>query len=97
MSQPSQLGDLLPKEPRLRGPRALSPDDAPLSESEELILELVQVGVGLRKAKNLVEKHPEDRIRRQLKWLPHRSPRRPASLLIAAIDQDYDAPAYGED
>jgi hypothetical protein len=89
------LGDLLPKQPEK--PRPIiepTPDELPLSDRDELILELVQVGIGLRKAKNLVDHYPVRKIRRQLQWLPLRGARRPASLLIAAIENDYDAPAY---
>jgi hypothetical protein len=73
-----------------------SPDEAVLSEAEELTLELVQLGVGLRKAESLVRKYSPKRLRKQLRWLPHRSPRRPASMIIAAIENDYDKPAYAD-
>jgi hypothetical protein len=83
-----------PNEPRRE--RQVSPDEIPLSERDELILELVEVGVGLRKAQYLVDRFAHDQIRRQLSWLPHRSPRRPASLLITSIEHNYDAPAYAD-
>lgn len=89
------IAELLPDEPPRRR-RKLTPDEAVLSESEELVLELVHLGVGLRKARNLVEKYPAELIRRQLEWLPLRSARRPASLLIAAIERDFDAPVYAD-
>lgn len=76
-------------------PKRMTPDEVPLSEGEELILELVEVGVSLRKARDLVERFPYERIRQQLKWLPARSPQRPASLLIVAIERDFDKPIYG--
>ena len=74
----------------------MSPDDAILSDTEELVLDLVRVGVGLRKAQSLVSRHPADLISRQLEWLPLRAARRPASLLIAAIEHNYDPPVYAE-
>ncbi|HVT12608.1 MAG TPA: hypothetical protein VHE55_10090 [Fimbriimonadaceae bacterium] len=88
MSELKPIGELLPKEP--------APDEVHLSERDQLILELVEVGVALRKAENLVRRHPAIRIRRQLDWLPYRSARRPASMIIAAIENDYDEPAYAE-
>jgi len=74
----------------------LNPDDMPLSSHDQLILELVEVGVSMRKAESLVKRFPELKIRRQLDWLPYRSARRPASMIIAAIENDYDEPAYAE-
>lgn len=91
------IGEILPGPDRGRRPRRPSPDDAPLSERDQLVLELVQVGISVRKAESLVTGFPEERIRKQLHWLPLRAARRPASLLIAAIERDYDAPAYAKD
>ena len=84
-------------DPTKRPRKRRSPDEAVLSDRDELVLELVQVGIGLRKAQSLVERHPSEVIRRQLRWLPQRAARRPASLLIAAIEHDYDAPVYAPD
>ena len=81
------------------GPRIRHRQEARLVElaaALELVLELVQVGIGLRKAESLVKAFPESRIRKQLGWLPLRAARRPASLLIAAIEHDYDAPVYAD-
>lgn len=88
------IGELLPEVTPPK--RRLSPDDAVLSDSEELILDLVRIGVGLRKAQNLVDRYPADLIVRQLEWLPLRAARRPASLLIAAIEHNYDPPVYAK-
>jgi len=94
MSALDPIGEMLPggEWPR---PKRITPDEVPLSEGDELILQLVQVGVSLRKARDLVERFPYERIRQQLKWLPERGARRPASLLIVAIERDYDKPIYG--
>lgn len=74
-----------------------TPDDVVLTDREELVLELVEVGVALRKAESLVARFPKESIQRQLGWLSQRSPRRSAPLLIAAIEQNYGPPAYGDD
>ncbi len=87
------IGDIV-EEPRRGRRRQVSPDDVPLTEREELILELVHVGIGLRKAENLVNRFPPEKIWQQIRWLPLRSPRRPASLLITAIEHGYEPPAY---
>jgi hypothetical protein len=71
-----------------------TPDEIALSEKDQLILELVEVGVALRKAESLVRRFPVQEIRQQLHWLPFRSARRPASMIIAAIENNYDKPAY---
>ena len=71
-----------------------TPDEVALSERDQLVLELVQIGVALRKAESIVRRFPEEEIRKQISWLPFRSARRPASMIIAAIENDYDKPAY---
>ena len=86
MSSLKPIGGLLPRQP--------SPDEVPLGERDQLVLELVEVGVSLRKAENLASRYPALKIRRQLDWLSYRSARRPASMIIAAIENDYDEPAY---
>lgn len=96
MTELEPIGELLPGFSK-RHHRRLTPDEVPLTDREELILELVHVGVGLRKAQSLIDRFPAERIQRQLRWLAQRSPRKPASLLIAAIEEDYDPPAYGAD
>lgn len=89
------ISELLPKRRRkVIAPSSLESDAPPLSPKDELILDLVRVGVSLRKAEYLVTRFPIERIRRQLSWLPHRGARKPASLLIVAIERNYDAPAY---
>jgi len=82
MTAMKPIGEFLPKQP--------NPDEVPLTEREQLILDLVQVGVSLRKAQSLVNRFPALRITRQLDWLPFRAARRPASMIIAAIENDYD-------
>lgn len=94
MNRLMPIGEMLPEQPSRR--RRLSPDDAVLTDAEELTLDLVRIGIGLRKAQNLVERYPHDRIAQQLEWLPLRAARRPASLLIAAIENNYDPPVYAK-
>lgn len=94
MSGFEPIKELMPRPTRKRRASGRSPDEAELNPSEELVLELVRVGVGLRKARHLVDSFPPEQIARQLKWLPLRRPRRPASLLITAIEANYDPPAY---
>lgn len=96
MTELEPIGELLPGFAG-RHKHRLTPDEVPLTDREELVLELVHLGVGLRKAQSLVDRFSRERIQRQLKWLSRRAPRRPAPLLIAAIEEDYDAPAYGDD
>ncbi len=96
MSGFEPIGELLPEVSRGRRRRP-SPDDAVLTPKEELVLELAHLGVGLRKARSLVDEYPAERIERQLKWLPLRAARRPASLLISAIENDYDPPVYANE
>lgn len=79
---------------RPQGSLEPTPDEVALSKRDQLVLDLVELGVALRKAENLVRRYPNKEIRKQLNWLPFRSARRPASMIIAAIENDYDKPAY---
>lgn len=97
MTDLQPIAEFLPDEPRKRRKAGRSPDEAELNPNEELVLELVHLGVALRKAQHLVETYSASRITRQLAWLPLRSPRRPAPLLIAAIEHDYERPAYASE
>lgn len=54
--------------------------------------ELIRCGVSRRKAVELVARFPLERIKRQISFLPHRQARRPASLLIVAIENDFEEP-----
>lgn len=63
-----------------------------MSESE-LLNGLVEAGLSNRKALELINRYDHHRISRQLHWLPYRSARVPASLLISAIEQDYEPPS----
>ena len=97
MSGLKPIGELLPEGRPKRPAGKAIPDEPTLDPREQLVLELVEVGIGLRKAESLVSHYPEERIRKQLDWLPLRAARRPASLLITAIEQDYGAPVYADE
>lgn len=56
---------------------------------------LLQIGVSGHQVRRLLL-HDLDKVERQLDWLPYRSARKKASLIVAAIEQDYEAPANWE-
>jgi hypothetical protein len=97
MSDLKPIGEILPEREGKRPSRKRLPDEPALSPHDLLVLELIEVGIGRRKAESLVAHHPVELIRRQLDWLPMRAARRPASLLISAIERDYDAPVYADE
>jgi hypothetical protein len=59
----------------------------------EILSALVDAGLSHRKAAEIVNRFDPDRISKQLHWLPYRNPKVPASLLISAIEQDYEPPS----
>lgn len=59
----------------------------------ELLGKLVEAGLSSRKALEIVNRFDQDRILRQVHWLPYRNARVPASLLVSAIEQDYEPPS----
>lgn len=56
---------------------------------------LIQLGVSSSQIQKLLL-HDLDLVERQLDWLPFRSARKRASLIVAAIEHDYEAPANWE-
>jgi hypothetical protein len=77
-----QLGHR-PPEP---GPDPSSPEGAALNR-------LLAVGVSHAVALHLVRDYPIGEVSAQLDWLPYRAAKNPARLVVAAIENDYDAPA----
>lgn len=95
MNELTPISEIIPKRRRhLQRVDALETSERTLSAEEQLVLDMVKVGVSLRKAEQLVKQYPLEKIREQLDWLPSRHARKPASLLIVAIERNYDAPAY---
>lgn len=63
-----------------------------MNESE-MLGNLVEAGLSHRKALEIVNRFDHDRILRQIHWLPYRNAKVPASLLVSAIEQDYEPPS----
>lgn len=55
---------------------------------------LIAKGITSDQAQFLTENYPINRIERQLDWLPYRNAKNPASFLVAAIREDYEAPSF---
>lgn len=69
----------------------------PVAESRQdrmvrLAYELLVIGVSQPQVTKLLG-HDLDLIERQLQWLPYRKARKPASMIVSAIEQDFDAPS----
>ena len=74
---------------------------SPADETEKqryvrLCARLMQLRVSNRQITGLMA-HGLDRVEQQLNWLPYRNARKKASLIVAAIEQDYEAPANWEE
>lgn len=85
----------------VRGPRRRAEEESakPLNTAEALQKELVERQVHYQVARDLVAKHPLDRIRAKIEvfdWLKEHSEQRvqrnPAGYLVASIRDDYDPP-----
>lgn len=76
-----------------------SPNEVPVSVDDPadskagLRRDLLNVGLLPQQADELIGRYDEVRIRRQLMWLPHRPVRNRIGFLLAAIKDDYAAPA----
>jgi hypothetical protein len=66
------------------GPEAVVPDD--------LASALAAVGLNPEQIAWLMRSFPQERLRRQLDWLPQRQARNPAALLLKAIEGDWGPP-----
>lgn len=72
--------------------------DAPATETNRdrmvrVAMELMKAGVSGQQARRLLGRHDLDRIEQQLRWIDFRNPRKKASLLVAAIENDFEEPA----
>jgi hypothetical protein len=83
-----------------RSPVPVDPE-APPAESRaatgdasaaDLARDLQAVGLNPDQIEWLTRTFPQDRIRRQLGWLPARQARNPAAMLIRAVEQDWGPP-----
>ncbi|MCS6778062.1 MAG: hypothetical protein NZ557_16190, partial [Chthonomonadaceae bacterium] len=65
----------------------------PIVAPEQLCALLQLIGFNERTARQLVENHPQEVIRRQIEWLPARNPgRNPLGMLRCAIEGNWDPP-----
>lgn len=55
---------------------------------------MAAAGLSQEQIDYLMDAFPLERIERQISWLPHRHARNPAKLLVAAIQHDYEPPAF---
>lgn len=65
-------------------------EDAQTSEARD---KLLLFGVPRDKAEDLISRHGAEEVLRQAKWLPYRRAKKPAQLLVAAIENGYGEPA----
>lgn len=64
------------------------------SEREaDIKVALIKLGVRRSRIMEIVEHYDLTRIERQLRWLPYRRARKPSSLIVSAIKEDYEEPA----
>lgn len=65
----------------------------PAQEVEDVKRRLTALGVSADQVTRLLMTHDTAKIDRQLDWLPYRKAKKPAALIVVAIDRDFDAPA----
>lgn len=61
-------------------------------EADDLRDRMEAIGLYPDQAEELLRRYPEDRLLRQLEWLPHRKPRNPAAYFIRAVEENWAAP-----
>lgn len=70
----------------------VSPVESEDSPQGETLRSLMAAGVSRQDATHLIGSFPLEAIQQQLDWLPYREARLPARFLVAAIENDYEAP-----
>lgn len=75
------------------GRRGEESDKATIAESNPVREQLIAAGLEAAQADYLIAHFDSLRIQRQLQWLPYRAVKNPAGFLIAAIKDNYEAPA----
>lgn len=66
---------------------------APPVGNRPIASELVRIGVSLQKTEELLSRHSEEVIRKQIDWLPFRNLNKPVAGLVKAIEQNWEMPA----
>ena len=73
-------------------PTPLPRSHPPADWADDLVSRLEALGLYPDQVDRLLSEYPEERVRRQLEWLPARRARVPAALLIRAVEGDWAAP-----
>jgi len=68
------------------------PNETRFERQVRLAARLMQLGVSRSQITQLLL-HDLDQVERQLDWLPYRRARKRSSLIVSAIEQDFEAPA----
>lgn len=63
------------------------------ARESDVKMALLRLGVRRSQILELVENYALELIEQQLEWLPYRRARKPSSLIVAAIKENYDEPA----
>jgi|SRR5579871_4561243 len=63
------------------------------ARESEVKIALLKLGVSRVQILELVDKYDLELIEQQLIWLPLRRPRKPSSLIVSAIKENYEEPA----
>ena len=71
------------------------PNETHQQRMVRLAAHLMYLGVSGRHVSRLLS-HPLDFIEQQIAWLPYRNARKKASMIVAAIENNYEAPANWE-
>ena len=59
---------------------------------EQVLEDLIRVGIRFRDAQKIASEHSPETIRQQIEWLPDRNPSNPPGMLRRAIEENWDAP-----
>lgn len=83
-------------QPAMEGTPAVASPAPPMTPEDNAVTQVRQqlerVGISAEQANALVQRFDLLRIQRQLSWLPYRKVRNPAGFLVAAIEDNYEAP-----
>jgi hypothetical protein len=93
---PATPAALAPPLPPVEGSAPGSPPPSvPPGEGDgtgDLGADLEEAGLTPEQSAWILTTFPEERVRRQLRWLPQRGARNPAAFLVRAVENDWSAP-----
>ena len=89
----AQIGQMMGWDKRMEAPPAFAGEDPAAAEGKRrAFAAMASLGVPREQALDLLARFPLEAVERQLEWIGLRRAKSPGRYLVAAVENDYDAP-----